>query len=132
MDRTHPIDTVKSIYAAFGRGDMAAILGHLDPEIEWEVFGPPHIDGMGLSRGHAGVLKFFEALANVEMLAYEPRNFLADGDTVVVLGRENGRYRDTGRSWKANWAQVFRFAAGRVVRYTEYIDSYAIALANDA
>ena len=132
MSEASHVDVVKAIYAAFGRGDVATILGHLDPEVQWQVNGPPTIAGMGLSRGHAGVLEFFGALSKVEMLAYEPRTFLADGDSVVVLGWEKGRYRDTGRSWEAHWAQAFRFVAGRVVSYTEYIDSHAIAVAHGA
>ena len=30
------LDTVQTIYAAFGRGDVPAILAHLDEQIEWE------------------------------------------------------------------------------------------------
>src|ERR1035438_1131236 len=31
------IDTVKQMYEAFGRGDVPAIIGHLDPNVEWDL-----------------------------------------------------------------------------------------------
>jgi ketosteroid isomerase-like protein len=30
------VDTVKAIYESFGKGDIAAILARLDPDVEWE------------------------------------------------------------------------------------------------
>ena len=31
------VDTVKEIYAAFGRGDIGAIIDKLDDQVEWDV-----------------------------------------------------------------------------------------------
>ena len=33
-------DTVREIYEAFGRGDVAAILDRLDDAVEWETQAP--------------------------------------------------------------------------------------------
>jgi ketosteroid isomerase-like protein len=38
------VDVIKNAYEAFGRGDVPAVLGAMDPEIEWhEAEGNPYM-----------------------------------------------------------------------------------------
>ena len=58
-----PIETVQQIYAAFGRGDVPAILAHLADDVEWEYATAPNpIPWLQPLRGRGQVPKFFEAL----------------------------------------------------------------------
>ena len=42
--------------------------------------------------------RFFERFGtSASLKTFEPRSFVADGDTVVVLGYEEGTFRQTGR-----------------------------------
>jgi ketosteroid isomerase-like protein len=124
------IEILKDTYAAFGRGDVAAILRDVDPNIEWDVAGPKEIPWAGSSRGHDGVTKFFATIdAEAEVQSFEPQNFIADGDKVVVLGSEKIRSKRTGRTYEANWAHVFTVVGGKIVKFREYTDTSAIASA---
>ena len=116
-DRSN-LDIIKDSYAAFGRGDLEAILRDVDPNIEWEEAGPKEIPWAGSFRGHDGVKKFFATIdAEAEIQSFEPQTFIADGNNVVVLGFEKLRSKRTGRTYECNWAHVFTVAGGKIVKF---------------
>jgi ketosteroid isomerase-like protein len=120
------LDTVKRLYSAFGTGDLPALLGTLDADIDWIVPGSAPWAGEG--RGHEHVRGFFQTFGSSASLSkFEPRSFVTDGDTVVVLGYEEGTFRHTGRTWKAHFTHTFKVAGGKITAHREYIDTAAIA-----
>ncbi len=56
-----------------------------------------------------------------------PREFLADGDTVVTLGVFTGVHGSSGKSVEAGYAHVWDVAGGKVQRFRQYIDTLAVA-----
>jgi len=119
---------VKDAYAAFERGDVATILAMLTDDVAWEMPGPAEIPYAGSRRGHAGAGEFFQRLAaSDEVQLFEPRQFLADGNVVVVLGRYEAGVRATGKTAKSDWVHVFEFRDGKVSRWREFYDSAAYA-----
>ena len=130
MSDRNNIDILKDSYAAFGRGDLAAILRDVDPNVEWEEAGPKDIPWAGSFRGHDGVKKFFAAIeAEAEVHSFEPQTFIAEGDKVVVLGYEKISSKRTGRTYECHWAHACTFAGGKIVKLREYTDTSAIASA---
>lgn len=126
MSNHENLDTVKRLYAAFGTGDLPGLLGTLDAGIQWTVPGSAPWAGEG--RGHEHVQGFFQKFgSNASLETFEPRSFVAERDTVVVLGYEEGTFRQTGRKWKAHFAHTFTVSGGKVTAHREYIDTQAIA-----
>ena len=126
MNNHENLDTVKRLYAAFGTGDLPGVLAGLDADINWVVPGSAPWAGEG--RGHEHVQGFFQKLGSSASLeTFEPRSFVADGDTVVVLGYEEGTFRKTGRKWKAHFTHTFTVSGGKITAHREYIDTQAIA-----
>jgi ketosteroid isomerase-like protein len=120
--------TVQSIFEAFGRGDIPGVLGHLSEDVTWKAPGPEVIPYFGDRRGHAGATEFFVQLGtNVDFEHFEPAAFVAEGDKVVVLGRERGRVKRTGKSFDNDWALVFTFGGGKVTGFQCYENTAAIA-----
>jgi ketosteroid isomerase-like protein len=123
---------VQSAYAAFGRGDIKTILDLLDAKVDWQgVVGVgPNVPTGGLRAGPAQVEQFFSQVnQNVDFKTFEPREFVAERDKVVALGYYEGLVKKTGRTFKSEWAMVFTFSAGRIVRMREYADAHAITAA---
>jgi ketosteroid isomerase-like protein len=119
-------DTVKLLYAAFGRGDKATLVEGFADDVEWQIAGPAAIPICGSRHGREQVAQFFTVLADtLETQQFEPREFIAQDDTVVVLGHERQRARSTGRSYEGDWVQVFTLRDGKVVKYREYFDTAA-------
>jgi len=69
-------------YAAFGRADVESAMKQISDEIEWVVAGDNSVSGT--YRGKDEVLGFWMKLAE-KGFQNTPREFIADGDKVVVL-----------------------------------------------
>jgi uncharacterized protein len=130
MSDTTPASVVQSLYAAFGRGDVAFLLGAMTDDVEWSLFGPSTIPYAGTFKEPDGVGRFFSILGgSLDFQAFEPRKFIAEGDTVAVLGRELATVRATGRAFDVQWVHVFVVRDGKIAQFTEYTNSADVAAA---
>ena len=125
------IEFVQSLYAAFGRSDVAAILAAVDEKAVWASNGSvKKAPWSGVRQGRDGARTFFELLgSHLDFEVFEPREFLDAGASVVVLGRTVARAKSTGRTFESPWAHVFTIEDGRLTRFHEYYDTDAIATA---
>lgn len=127
MSEQQNLDVVRSIYAAFGSGDLEGILARLDPEVSWRTPGPPDLPSAGLRRGVAEVRDFFGVLQNTfDVQEFRPADFLAQGDKVVVLGTSREGPKGTGRFVDFRWVHVFTLRGGKVVEFDEPADVSAL------
>src|SRR5262249_11468704 len=122
---------VASLYAAFGRGDIAFILAHLDESIVWVSNCDADVIPWGGTRnGRSGALSFFEAIAaNLDFEVFEQLEFAAESDLAFVHGRTVAKVKTTGRRFESEWVHLFAIGDGRVMRFQEFYDSAAIIAA---
>lgn len=121
---------VQQAYERFQRGDIPALLGMIAADCEWTLPAIEHVPFSGPRRGHAAVARFFEELmADQRPRRFEPQEFIAQGDQVVVLGHAIWDISSTGRSWEADFAHVFAVRDGKVASFREYTDTAAAAAA---
>ena len=128
MAEQENIRVVQDAYASFGRGDIQSLLESLDESVEWILPGEGLIPQAGTYHGRDGVARFFQLLnETTEFAAFEPSEFIAQGDHVIALGTYKGSAKATGRPFEANWAMSFVIHGGKVVKFREYTDTGAIA-----
>ena len=122
----------QSAYEAFGRGDVPALAELMADDIEWVDPGDPEENPLaGTYRGKEEVLGWFGKLSEqVDFSAFEPRDFIAQGDKVVSLVHAEATVRSTGRSMVQDEAHVWTFRDGKVARFQIYLDTAAAAAAN--
>ena len=126
-------DVVQQAYAAFGQGDIPALLSLLTDDVEWSLPGPSVIPWAGTRHGHEGVTEFFSMLGEtLEFEQFEPREFVAQGDTVVVLGHERSLVKPTGRGFEQEWAHVYTLRDGKIAEGRFIEDTAAQVVALDA
>lgn len=121
------VETVQSIYAAFGRGDVPAILERLAPDIEWEHDAVDHgVAYLRPRRGRDEVVGFFGDLAaGVEIAVFEPLSFLVGGEQVAVPIRFECTLRRNGRRVRDLEIHLWTFGAhGRVARFRHLLDTH--------
>jgi len=128
------VETIRSLYAAFARGDVPAVLGALAPDVSWtDAEGFPY---GGTYIGHDAVLQNVFARLGAEWDGYAavPHELICSGDTVVALGDYSGRYKATGKSFKAPFVHVWRFAGPQVASFVQHTDTAVVqrALIPDA
>jgi ketosteroid isomerase-like protein len=104
--RTDLITVVGEIYAAFGRGDIEAMLAPLADDISWDANWADHFgqrQGLEMFRprvGKAEVVGFFEMLSTLEVHDFQLLDLLASDHQVVaqivieVSYPNGGRFRD--------------------------------------
>ena len=131
MTEQENVQAIQELYAAFHRGDFAAFLNTLADEVEWFVPGPQQIlPWAGLRKGREQGAQFFAEFAQTaETQQFEPRDFIAQGERVVVLGYRRDYVKATGRSFESEWVQEFSLRAGKIVSFRGYIDTAAIVAA---
>jgi ketosteroid isomerase-like protein len=126
MSERENLQTLQQMYEAFGRGDIPALLNALTDDVDWHWTGPADFPYAGPHRGREQVARFFSVIdQTLEVQQFEPQEFIAQGDTVVVLGHERSRVRSTGRTFEQDWAMVYTLREGKVVRFRTYEDTAA-------
>ena len=120
----------RSFYTAVGGGDIPGAFALLAPDVSWtEATGFPSYGGT--YHGPDAVLQnvFMRLGSEWEGFAGVPAEFIAQGDTVVVLGQYSGTYKATGRKFTAPFAHVWTAKNGKLVKFRQFTDT---ALARDA
>lgn len=127
---TDNVSLVRGAYEAFARGDVDAVLGMLDEQIEWyEAEGSPWYPGHPL-QGPQQVLDGVLARLpqSYKDFRIEVDRFLGDGDVVVMQGRYKAtKAHATGRPLNARVVEVWDLRDGKVVRYEQYVDTRQLA-----
>jgi ketosteroid isomerase-like protein len=119
---------VRGIYDAFGRGDAPGLLKHLSNEVDWEIMGPASVPFYGPRLGLEGAGEFLTQIGtSVEFEKFEVLEFMSAGDKVIVLGRERGRVRATGKSFDNEWAMIYTVRDGKVIKLRCYENTAAVA-----
>ena len=127
MSEQQNLEVVRKGYDAFGRGDIPGLLSLLDPQVSWLTPGPADLPTAGTRQGHQAVGEFFQTLSSVVDIArFEPREFIAQGEKVVVLGDDTARVKATGKTIEFRWAHAFTVRNGKVVAFEEFGDVSAL------
>ena len=122
------IETVRRMYGAFARRAIDEILPVLAADVIWSEPENPHNPAAGVRRGHAGFLEWLRVGGEAEeILALEPKHFLAGDGMVAVVGYTKCRVKATGRVYETDFVHVIAFRSGLVVRFQEFFDTYAAA-----
>jgi hypothetical protein len=126
MSEQQNLELVRRAYEAFGRGDLNELLSLFDENIEWITPGPADLPTAGRRTGRQAVGEFFKSLDETfETLRFEPKEFIAQGDRVIVIGEDTSRMRATGTTLEFDWVHTFRVQNGRIVAFREYGDTAA-------
>jgi hypothetical protein len=121
-----PLATVQSLYAAFGRGDLPALLDLLTDDVQWRFVADRASGYTAAVRGKDGVAQWLAAVAAADDIqAFEPRRMLAGDRHVTVLGWERTTARASARAFECEWVHVFELDASgtHIERFTGLLDS---------
>jgi hypothetical protein len=132
MSAEENVSTARAGYAAFGRGDVAAILELVTDDVEWIEPGPPDvIPQAGTHRGKQEVAGFFATIGEqLDIHKFEPHEFIAQGDHVVVLISSEATLKRTGRRVIDRVAHVWTFRGDKLARFESFHDTAATVAAH--
>ena len=123
-------DVVQRTYEAVNRGDIRAVLDLLTDDVEWTLQGPSAISFAGTRHGREGAAEFFALVGDtLEFNQFEPRRFVAQGDSVVVEGYEDSVVKPTGRTLRQEWAHIYTLRDGKIAKFRAFEDTAALVAA---
>ncbi len=115
------VDTARTAYQAFGRGDLEALQADFAENAVW--YTSEELPLGGETSGRDAIMANFAQIPNYwSSFSVEPSEFLDAGDTVVVLGTQRAG-NDKG-SFESPFVHVMKFDGdGKVVRGEFHADS---------
>ena len=121
MDIKQNKQLVVQAYEHYRNKDIGAILAMADDGIEWIGYESDLIPFAGTHRGKDGVAYFFRMLEQAQdVLRFEPRHFISEGDKVVVTGVGKWHVKASGLTYESPWAHVFTIRDGKIVRFEQF------------
>ena len=113
------IEALERVYAAFGRGDIDAILAELADDIDWVSVSEeanPVVPWYGRYRGKGDVPRFFKEIGStIDVTEFTPLSFTANETDVMVALRWAFTVKATGKSAALHMQQWWRFTDGKIV-----------------
>ncbi|MBD8620144.1 nuclear transport factor 2 family protein [Sphingomonas sp. CFBP 13728] len=122
------VQTVKDFFAAIGRGDKKGLLALVAEDIAWIIPGRDW-PLAGTYRGRAGLADLLDTAARSIETSTEPREFIAQGDRVLVVGFAKGRIKATSKTFEDDWIFAITVRNGKLTSIREYVDTQALAQA---
>lgn len=128
------LQLVQSVYAAFGRGDIPAVIEVMAPNGTIGIVGRRQdAPFLGIFEGKAGGAEFFEQLMEAqEFHSFEPLRYLAAEDKVFVWGRYRWTMRQSGVSKESEWLHEITLRDGKMTAWRGHNDTAMLAEAYHA
>ena len=128
------VQLIKEHFAAFGRGDVESAVSMVADNVDWQSpvtrTQPEEITWATPRHNQKEVMQFFQELAyKVQPEELEIIGFIAQGDQVVVEGRNIGQIKSTGQKYEHNWVMVFTILKDKIVRHRHYYDTADVVAA---
>jgi ketosteroid isomerase-like protein len=120
-EQEQAIRVLREAYAAFNRGDIAAAVAQLDPQIDWTE--PAEFPGGGTYRGQDGVAAYLtQSRAAWAEVNSEPERFIPADDRIVVFVHARVRPKDSTGWQEVRLADVYTFRNGKAVSMRAFAD----------
>ena len=129
MSTQENVQIVKDFFAAIGSGDKQRVLALVAEDIEWIVPGEDW-PLAGTRHGHAGLADLLETASKSIETSTEPREFVAQGDRVLVVGFARGKIKATNKTFEDDWIFAITVRDGKLRSIREYVDTQALARAS--
>jgi ketosteroid isomerase-like protein len=117
---------VQEAYRMFQSGDVRSVVERCHDDCEWTSPDSDLIPMSGTFHGKQGVAEFFTRMGGaMQPTRFEPKEFIAEGDKVVVIGHATWQVKSTGRSFDTPWVHLFTMRDGKIARFEAFADTAA-------
>lgn len=109
---------------AFGKGDMEALKQTLSKNTIWVYNGTDGILYNGAYQSKDRAVKFItDIMYNVDVWDFQIAKFVADQNTVIVLGSEKQKIKSNGELLEQEWVQVYTVENDLITRLDEFANT---------
>ena len=117
------IDVVRGAYEAFGRGDVAGVLGAMADDIEWhEAEGMPY--GGVYHGGEAVAQNVFGPITHdIPDFSVTAEEYIASDENVAVVVRYAGTGKVSGKTLDLPVVHVWNVRDGKLAHFRQFADT---------
>ena len=109
---------MQRMLGAFEDPDLDRLVETVHPDSRWTYVGANPRPAKGVYVGRHGVRKFFQnILRNLTITTFHTKEFITDGDIVVIIGFESGTVNATEKSFRNEWAQKYVVQNGLIPKW---------------
>ncbi|HSK70527.1 MAG TPA: nuclear transport factor 2 family protein [Pyrinomonadaceae bacterium] len=121
------------MYETFMAGDIEGFLNLFSDDASWHA---PEIENVPLNgkfSGRENLAKFISGIDNYEeFLKFDPTEYIAQGDRVVILGSFVARSKTTDKQYATDFAHIIAVKDGKITSFYEFFDNAAAGRAHAA
>jgi ketosteroid isomerase-like protein len=117
------LEVVLSVYDAFDSRDLAAVLHHLDDDVE--VVATEGLPWSGTYYGPDGFSEFIHAVEEHIRVTFDVHELYSSGESVAQIGRLVGLVNSTGELFNIRVIHAWNLRDGKVVSFRNYPDTDA-------
>lgn len=131
MSQKKNVKIVEKIYESLSDGEVESLLSSFTEDVVWKLPQMDNVPFAGVWHGHNGVRQFFAKVFELQdVLEFEPLQYFARGNKVVVLGHFKMRIKSTQRKFSSLWAHIWTIKKDKVTRFYEYVDTGVVSKAH--
>lgn len=128
------LKVVQEMFTAFDKGNTQTGLNIYGQDVDFQSpvtrTYPPEITWGKPRHSREEVAKYFKELfEKVQPERLETIWFTAQGDRVVVEGKNRGMVKSTGKDYEHDWVMVFTVRDNEIIRFRHYYDTADIVTA---
>jgi ketosteroid isomerase-like protein len=114
------VSAIRSLYDAFGRKDLLAIIAVLHPQVEF--YQSALLPWGGIYRGQEEAIRFFTTLVEHVESRVDIDDIIDAGEHIVAVGHSRGRVRASGNAFEVAVVHVWTMRQGKALRFENYLD----------
>ena len=124
LTTTSNVQIIRQSFENFIKGNIPPIIDTCADDIIWGSYKNPDVPASGTFYGKEGVMEFFLELAKeVNYTNFEPREYITEGDNVVVLGHQTAIVKSTGNTFDHDFCFHIQMRNGKLQRFFAYVDT---------
>ena len=123
------IETMQSVYEAFGKGDIPAILDRIADDVAWEHWSDNSAQKAGVPwyearDGRDGAAAFFASLGVMEIHDFQVVNLMEGGNQIAATIKIDFTVKETGERVRDEEIHLWTFDdAGKISGMRHYTDT---------
>jgi uncharacterized protein len=123
-------DTLKKGWEAFGNGDLDGASEFWADDIRWDGTNDDRLPLGGRIEGKDKIKEKLAGLGEIyDEFSATPDEFHDSDDTVIVLGHNDAKAKESGTQVKVPFVQVWRFSDGKATEVLALTDTFEVAKA---
>lgn len=116
-------EIVDKMFAAFGTQNVDAVVETFSDDAEL-IYHGTQVMPAAKFKGKDGAKMFFEFNINaLDIVYFTPKQFIEEGNTLIILGNEHFISKEDGTHLKNQWVQIYTVTNGLISKMEEFATS---------